>query len=269
MNNIISIEKLSYRYNNDFIFHKLDMNIKQGEWITVVGPNASGKTTLIKILSGLIITDSNILIDNLFLTKENLFKVRKNIGVVFEKPDNGFISETVKEEISLVMKNLLYDDKHIEDRIKEIAKIFNIEKILNCSPNYLSAGEKQKIALACAIAHNPKIVLLDEALCMLDHYNKTEILEILNKLNKENGLTILNVTQDLEESFYSNRLIVINDGEILLDGPPKQVMLYDKVLNKIGIELPFIVDLSIKLKLYGLLDEIFFNMDEMVDIIWK
>lgn len=269
MGNIISISKLTYRYNDDFIFHNFDLDIKQGAWLTIAGPNASGKSTLVKILTGLIITDNNITINDRLLSKDNLYFIRKNMGVVFENPDNSFICETVRDDIALILENLSYPKNEINKSILEISKILKIDNILSYDPHNLSGGEKQKVALACALVHNPKILILDEALSMIDEKSRNEILETLNKIHKEKNITIINVTHNLSESFYSNRLVIINKGEIILDGLPKKVMMYDRILNKIGIELPFVVDLSIKLKLYGLIDEINFDMNEMVDILWK
>lgn len=269
MKNIISINKLTYRYNLDFVLYNFNLYIKEGTWITLVGPNGSGKSTLIKILTGLIKTGNDILIADKLLTKENLREVRKDIGVVFENIESSFICETVREELILVLENLNYSKKNIDDRINEISECFNIKQFLNLDPYSLSGGEKQRVSLAVALINKPKILILDEAFCMIDECTKKDLLEILKKLNEKEKLTIINATHDLSESFYSNRLIVINKGEILLDGTPKDVMTYDKVLNKIGIEIPFIVDLSIKLKLYGLLDNITFDMNEMVNTLWK
>ena len=265
--NIISINKLTYRYLHDFVFHNFSLDIKETSWVTIAGSNKSGKSTLVKILSGLNMTDNDIKINNTQLNKENLKKIRQQIGVVFENPDNSFIYDTVKEEMKIILKNLKIDD--IDFHIDKISKIFNINYLLNKDPHNLSGGEKQKAAIACALVHKPKILLLDEAFLMIDNKEKNEILKTLKEYKDKENLTILNFTHDLEESFYSDRLIIINKGEIIIDGKPRKVMEYDRILNKLGIEIPFIVDLSIKLKLYGLLDEIMYNTDEMVNTIWK
>lgn len=265
--NIININKLTYRYNEYFVFYNLDLIVKKNSWVTICGPNKSGKTTLVKILSGLIKTDNDIVIDNMNLNDKNIEEIRKAIGVVFDNLDNGFICDTVREELKTILFNFKLNN--INERVEEIAELFNINNILDRDPRSLSGGEKNKALLACSLIHNPKILILDNAFSMLDSNEKKEILELLDKYKKNRGLTIINVTHDLSESFYSDRLIAINDGSIVLDGKPKDVMKYDTLLYKIGVDLPFIIDLSNKLNSYELIDKIYFDMEEMVNDIWK
>lgn len=265
--NIIDINKMTYRYNEDFIFYNLDLIINKNSWVTICGPNKSGKSTLIKILSGLIKTDNDIKIDSIVLNDYNVEKIRKVIGVVFDNLDNGFICDTVREELEVILHNFKLNN--IKERIKEISELLNITSILDRDPHSLSGGEKNKALLACALVHSPKILMLDDAFNMIDNNTRKELLQLLNSYKKNRGLTIINVTHDLSESFYSDRLIVINDGCIVLDGKPEVVMKHDTLLYKIGVDLPFIVDLSNKLISYELINKIYFDMEEMVDDIWK
>ncbi|MDD2203006.1 MAG: ATP-binding cassette domain-containing protein [Bacilli bacterium] len=269
MNNIIGINSLSFRYQSKFIFEKFTLNIKDGEWISIVGPNGSGKSTLVKILIGLLESDSNIIVDKLTLNRENIDKIRKKIGVVFENTEDSFVAETVADDIAFTLENLAYDPKEIGRMVEDIAMEFKIDDILEKEPNFLSGGEKQKVALASAMVARPKILIIDDALEMIDEKSKNEILEILNKLHKERYLTIITITQNLEETYKTDRMVVINDGNILIDGPTINVLEEDKIFNRIGLSLPFMVDLSIKLKLYGLIDHIILDMDEMVNALWK
>lgn len=265
--NIININKLTYRYNEDFIFYNFDLSITKGSWVTISGANKSGKTTLVNILCGLIKTNSEITINELIVNEDNINDIRASIGVVFDNPENSFICDTLKEEFESIIEN--HNLNNVEDRIKEICNIFNIEHLLERDPHTLSGGEMNKCLLACALIHNPKILILDEALSMLDKKSKEEILCILYKYNKSRNLTIINMTHDLSEAFLSERLLIIDDGVIVLDGKPKEVMKYDKILYKVGVDLPFIVDLSNKLNSYGLIDNMYFDMREMVSDIWK
>lgn len=267
MGNII-IDKLTFRYTDKFIFDKLSLTIESGEWLTIAGCNGSGKSTLIKILSGLILTLNDITICNLKLNKENLYDIRRNIGVVFDKIDDSFVTETVEDELAFPLENLCYKRKDIHNRINEVCSMLGINDLLNRGLNELSGGEKCKVALAVSIIHNPRVLLLDEALSMIDEESKEELLTELSKLHKK-GMTIINVTHDLRESYFSDRLIIMNNGSILLDGTPTKVMEYDRILNKVGIDIPFEIELSIKLKLYGLIDKIYTNTNEMVDDIWE
>lgn len=268
MGNIINVNKLTFRYKDKFIFDKFSLEIKEGEWVTIAGTNGSGKSTLLKLLSGFSIEDNDITICNMKLDKDNLYEIRKQMGVVFTNIDNFFVTETVEDEIAFALENLGYKKKYIKDKIIEVSNLLHLNNLLSKSPNELSGGEKCKVAIACILVYDPKIIMLDETLSMIDKEEKHNILNILNKLNKE-GITIINVTHDLSESYYSNRLIIINNGEILLDGKPTNVMEYDRILNRIGIEIPFEIELSIKLKLYGLIDKIYTDINEMVDDIWE
>jgi energy-coupling factor transport system ATP-binding protein len=153
--------------------------------------------------------------------------------------------------------------------IKDIAIEFKIDDILDKEPHLFSGGEKQKVALAAAMLARPKILIIDYALEMVDERSKNEILEILYKLRRDRHLTIISITHNLEETYKTDRMVVINNGNILIEGPTIDVLQEDKIFNRIGLNLPFMVDLSIKLKLYGLIDRIILDMDEMVNEIWK
>lgn len=268
MNKIIEINKLTFRYKDVFIFDKFSLDVYASSFTTIAGANGSGKSTLIKILTGIIKTDSDIKICDMELNNLNLYNIRKNIGVVFSDIDSSFLCETVYDDIAFTLQNLGYSRKKINDRINELSKIFNAKRLLDKSPNNLSGGEKCIAAILCALSHNPKILILDETLSMIDGNTRSHILDVLNEL-KNNGLTIINITHDLKDSYGSDRLVIINKGEVLLDGTPLKVMEYDKILNKAGIEIPFEIELSIKLKLYGLIDELIPNLNEMVDKLWQ
>lgn len=269
MSDIIKISNLSFRYPNKFVFEKLDLNVRDGEWLSIVGPNGSGKSTLIKILVGLLQADGKIIVDNLPLTKENLLATRKKIGLVFENTDDSFIGETVADDIAFALENLAYEPHEMEEVINNIAAKLKIENILDKDPRLLSGGEKQKVALASALVIKPKILIIDDALEMVDDQSRKDILSILKHLHKEMHLTIITVTHSLEETYNADRMVVMNSGNILVDGPVKDVLQEDKIFNRIGIEVPFMMDLSIKLKLYGLVDHIILDMDEMVNTLWK
>jgi energy-coupling factor transport system ATP-binding protein len=269
MENIITIKNLNFRYENDFLFNNLNLDIKKGEWLSIVGPNGSGKSTLIKILVGLLDNDSNTLIDGFQLNKSNIMNIRKTIGVVFENPDNSFVAETVRDDMAFALENLQYKPKDIHQMINDIATKLNIEDLLEKDPKLLSGGEKQMVAIASSLIYNPKILILDEAMSFVDSYEKEEIINLLKQLNKEDNLTIINITHNLEDTYYGDRIVVLNKGSILIEGPTKKVLKEEKLFNRIGIEVPFMVDLSLKLNLYGLVDDIILDMDKMVVALWK
>lgn len=268
MGNIIEVNNLTFRYKDRFIFDKFSLNIKKGSFVSITGSNGSGKSTLIKILTGLLKTDCDIKICGYELNENNIFNIRKNIGVIFDNPDNLFLCETVEDDLVFSLENLCYSVDEMKKKVKELSKELKISHLLNKNPDELSGGEKAKVALAIALIHKPKILLIDESISMIDEVDKEEIFELLSKLNKE-GMTIINIVHDLRETYYSDRLIVINDGKIMLDGNPLKVMEYDKILNRLGICLPFEIELSIKLKLYGIIDNLIPDVEKLVDTIWQ
>ncbi len=261
MNNIICINNLNYDYCNKKIFDNLSLSIEEGTWVTIAGPNGCGKTTLSKFLSGQI--------KNECLHFYKIHNIRKDIGLLGENPKNNFIMDTLRDEIILSFDNSKISINKIEERIEDVTDLLQIEDLLDKDPKTFSGGELQRASLACILIYNPKILILDDAFSMINYTEKQNIIKILKRFKKDNNMTIINLTDDLEESFGSNRLIIINQGKIVLDGKPKEVMESDVLINRIGVEIPFIVDLSSKLKLYGLVDDIYFDEDKLVEDIWK
>lgn len=266
MENIIVIDSLTYKIDNKLIFNNLFLNIKEKEWLTISGGNGSGKTTLVKIMTGLIKTSANIKICNMKLRNDNIDKINNYIGVV--SIENSNTATTVNNEFMLKLEKLGYSRYKIKKRINIISNILNIGHLLNRKLNSLSSIEKTKIFIAKAIIHKPKILIIDEALSNFDNEEKVFLLNIIKKFNDE-GLTVINITKDLSESFYSNRLIIISGGEILLEGSPKEVMNHDNILNKLSLQVPFEIELSKKLMLYNVIDRLYINIDEMVNNLWE
>lgn len=269
MKNIIKISNLNFNYKDKNIFNNLDLNIKQGSFTSIIGPNGSGKSTLMDIIVGLKEVDANIVIDGITLSKNTLIDIRKKIGIVFEDADNTFVTETVRNELSFSLENLKYDKKDIDKKIKEISELLNIKDILDKNPHNLSGGQKQLVALGCALVINPKILILDESLSMLDEKERTKILKLLVDINKSNNTTIINITHNPEDILYGSDIVIINKGKVVKNGPTNQILSDEKLFKDNKLELPFVVDLSFKLKYYGLVDNIILDMDELVNEIWK
>ena len=266
---IVVIKDLNFSYKNKQIFQKLNLTIKQGSFTTIIGPNGAGKSTLVKLLTGILKTYSYVNIDGKILCHDNIKEIRKIIGVVFENPDDQFVAETVMDDIAFSLENMKLPKKEIRKRIKNVANYLNIENILEREPHSLSGGEKQLVALASALVIEPKILILDEALTMIDPIVKNWILNLLKDLHNKTDITIINVTHDVEESLYGDDIVVIHNGKIVLNGTKKDVLKEEKMFTKLGLQLPFMADLSIKLSYYGLIDDLILDMDEMVDKLWK
>lgn len=266
---IITVRNLNFKYNENYLFENFNLEIEAGKWVTIVGPNGSGKSTLIKLILGLLKTESYINIAGLLLSPSTIEDIRINVGVVFENPDYQFIGETVADDLAFSLENLGFSKVVIKEKINEISELFEIKDILNKQPHQLSGGQKQVVALASALIFNPKVLILDEAFTMVEKELTDSIFKILKEIRKRNNLTIINVTHNMEDSLFGDDILVINEGKIILNGPKEEVLKEEKELTNLGIELPFMASLSLKLKFYGLVDELIFDMDEMVDKLWK
>lgn len=261
---MIKINHLNFNYKNKMIFDDLNLLINKGEFVFIIGPSGCGKTTLIKIISGLIEGDFDIEINNTKDIQKNI----KNMGVALENVNDFFLCETVYDELSFKLKNLNYNKKEIDDKINEITKYFKIDNLLDVSPNSLSGGEKELVNIISNIIGNPEIIILDECMSMMDGMTKELIFKYLKKLNRENKITIICTTQDMNDILYGKRVILINDAKIILDEKLKKSF-NEKKYKQASLELPFMVSLSDKLKYYGLVDDIITDMNKMVNILWK
>lgn len=265
---MITIRNLTFKYRTKDMFDNVDMDIEKGKITSIIGPNGSGKSTLVKILVGLYRYNGKIEINNIPLLKDNRKEIRKNIGVVFTNPDNQFVAETVMDDIAFTLENMNYKKIDIRKKIEEVSKYLGIYDILECNPHDLNSNQKQLVSLASALVHDPKILILDEALTMLDPYDKEKILKILKELNSK-GLTILNISHDIEDTLISDKIYVLDKGKIVLSGTKEEVYKEEDKLHKLGFELPFMVELSNRLMFYDLIEHVIYDMEEMVDILWK
>lgn len=269
MDNMIVINNLFFKYDYKIIFNNLSLSIKKGTFTTILGNNGCGKSTLVRLLTGLEDSNRSILIDGMVLDDSTLFSIRRKIGVVFENPDNTLISETVMEDLAFPLENLNCSRDYIYSKINEISKYLGIDHLLNRCPRDLSGGEKQLVGLGCALITGPELIILDEAFSMVDSMSKLNMLKLLRKIKKDYNVTILNISHDIEESIYGDDIIVINNGRVIIQDNKKNVYKQEKELNKLGFELPFMVNLSNKLSYYDLLDDVLYNMEDMVDLLWK
>lgn len=263
MKDIIEIEGLTFKYNNKLIFDKLNLNIIRNKFTTIIGPNNCGKGILSKILLGIIKADANIKIDNLELNQHNVKNIRNMIGYIPNSIENVMLMDTVLDEI------LMFNDKIDNNKLENLLKYFEIEDILNVNPKHLSDGQKQLIYIISQIASNPKIIMLNKSLTLLDNLTKEKVLNLLKKICVENKITIINITNDTDEIIYSDYVVVINDGKVLINGLKEEVIDNEKLFKKLNLKIPFMVELYQKLKYYGLINKLELNMDKMVNKLWK
>lgn len=269
MDDIVVIKDLTFHYRQKKLFDRLNLNIKKGSITTIIGPNGSGKSTLVRILLGLYRFNGYVTIGEDALSKQSVKKIRRRIGVVFENPDNQFVAETVMDDIAFTLENMYYKRKIIFQKIEEISRYLGIEKLMERNPHELSGGEKQLVALASALVHDPDILIFDEAFTMIDPIQKDNVYKILKDLNKTKHITIINITHDMEETLFSDEIIVLDSGQVVLQGNKDKVFNEEKKFTDLKLDLPFIVKLSHRLIFYGLIDHLVYDMEEMVDYLWK
>lgn len=263
--NSIQIENLTY----EPLFDHLNLEVQRGSFLSLVGRNGCGKSVLIKILLGLISAQGTILIDGFQLNKKNKRQIRKKIGVVFENPDSNFVAETPREDMSTYLRNLGYSESKMKARITEVAEQFGITEVLDYSISNLSGGEKQIIALATVTLHKPSILILDDAFSMVDGITKEKMIKIIKRMNREEKMTVIQITHDMDDTLYGSEIAIIDSNQIILHDKKEKVFEQEKLLKRAGLELPFMASLSLKLQFYDLIDTMILDMDKMVNVLWK
>ena len=222
----------------------VNLKIKRGEYVAVLGHNGSGKSTLAKLLN-LILTPTvgKVFIDGTDvsspdLDEETVYDVRRKIGMVFQNPDNQLVATVVEEDVAFGPENLGLPREEIRRRINSALHLVGMQDYMRHAPHKLSGGQKQRVAIAGIIAMKPEVIIFDESTAMLDPLGRREVVDIMERLNREEGLTILNITHYMEEAARADRVIVINDGRVALDGTPYEVFAEVEKLHSIGLESP-------------------------------
>lgn len=265
---IIKTENLSFTYFDGDIeemdgteipaLKALNLSVKRGEYISVLGHNGSGKSTLAKLLNLILIpTAGKIYIDGKDvsdpeLSEDDVFEVRKKVGMVFQNPDNQIVATVVEEDVAFGAENLGLPREEIRRRVVNALNVVGMQDYARHAPHKLSGGQKQRVAIAGVIAMRPEVIIFDESTAMLDPIGRKSVMDIMEKLNREENITVLNITHYMEEAARADRVIVINDGEMVLDGTPKEVFSKVELLHSIGLESPQSTELVQQLKKIGL-----------------
>lgn len=265
---IIKTENLSFTYFDGDIeemdgteipaLKALNLSVKRGEYISVLGHNGSGKSTLAKLLNLILIpTAGKIYIDGKDvsdpeLSEDDVFEVRKKVGMVFQNPDNQIVATVVEEDVAFGPENLGLPREEIRRRVVNALNVVGMQDYARHAPHKLSGGQKQRVAIAGVIAMRPEVIIFDESTAMLDPIGRKSVMDIMEKLNREENITVLNITHYMEEAARADRVIVINDGEMVLDGTPKEVFSKVELLHSIGLESPQSTELVQQLKKIGL-----------------
>ncbi len=251
---ILSAEKVSYSYDKkNTAIKELSLTVEEGEYIAVIGHNGSGKSTLAKLFNGLLKpTEGEIIVDGFKSSDKNsLFEIRKRVGVVFQNPDNQLVASIVEDDVAFGPENLGINRKEIGERIDFALTSVGMQEFRKSSPTRLSGGQKQRIAIAGVLALKPKVLILDESTAMLDPQGRAEILEVIKKLNKEQGVTVIAITHYMEEVVSADKVYVLDDGVIALSGTPREIFKEKNVIKSLGLELPSASYIATKLKTSG------------------
>lgn len=270
---IIELKNVSFRYGEDQKLNALNnisLDIQEGEWITLIGPNGSGKSTLTKVMNGLIVPDAgDVIIDGITLDKKTLYEARKKIGMVFQNPENQFVGSTVEDDVAFGLENLFMPREEMLIRVKESLERVGMWELANRAPVNLSGGQKQRVAIASIIASKPQIIVLDEATSMLDPQGREEVLATIKEIKEEDNLTIISITHDINEAVESDRIIVMNEGQIVDQGVFEEISTYGDQLLELGLEVPFSESLKQALQEQGFnVPEKYLTDEEMMEFLW-
>ena len=262
----IKIRNLKYSYKDDDgsplgIIRDISLDIEKGEYIAIVGHNGSGKSTLAKLLT-LVVDDYDYLegsievdgveITSDDMTEDGIYDLRKKIGMVFQNPDNQLVATIVEEDVAFGPENLGLERAEIRRRVDDALATVGMTEFIRHEPHRLSGGQKQRIAIAGIIAMKPECIIFDESTAMLDPIGRRDVVATMERLNKEDGKTVINITHYMDEAVRADRVIVIDDGKILLDGTPADIFAEVDKLRGAGLDLPQCTDLTIRLKAKGI-----------------
>lgn len=233
----IEINNLIFGYSKKkILLNDLNLAINDGEYVTLLGHNGSGKSTLAKLIIGLYeAKGGEIKVNGLILNEENVTKIRENVGIVFQNPDNQFVGVTVKDDIAFGLENRQVPSNEIKETVLEYAKLVGMENELERNPEELSGGQKQRVAIASVLAFKPNIIIFDEATSMLDPAGVKEVMNTIKSLVGK--ITILSITHNLNEAIESDRVLVLNDGKIVLDGKPEEVFKEKEILKEARLDV--------------------------------
>lgn len=256
--------------NGKVALDNINLTIRQGEYIGLIGMNGSGKSTLVRLLNGLIKpTTGKVIIDGLDTGLPNqLMEIRRRVGMVFQNPDNQIVCPVVEEEVAFGPENLGLASSEINRRVNWALQIVGLEEMRYQAPQLLSGGQKQKLAIASVLAMMPKYLILDEPSSMLDPLGRQELLEYLKILNRQNGITIIFISHNLEDLIQADRLVVLDKGSIYVQGAPQEVFADEDKLAAIGLEPPDIYRIINKLAQEGyVIDDKINTVTELVEAI--
>ena len=272
MKQIIELKNVSFRYDKTVEEYQIDtvsFHVKQGEWLSIVGHNGSGKSTVVRLIDGLLEAESGeIYIDGKQLTRETIWEIRSKIGIVFQNPDNQFVGATVEDDVAFGLENQGIPRGEMLQRVEKAIDQVGMLKFKDREPSRLSGGQKQRVAIAGIIALRPTIIILDEATSMLDPEGREELMAVMRELQKKFQLTIISITHDLSEIALSDRTLVFQKGKLESSMTPRELFSRND-LNEIGLDKPFSKQVQESLSSHFPLKQDYLTESELLDQLWE
>ncbi|HAT4244164.1 energy-coupling factor transporter ATPase [Clostridium perfringens] len=272
--NMIKSEDLVFKYVNaeeqteKVAINHVSMEVKKGEFLVILGHNGSGKSTMAKHMNALLLpSGGKMYVDGLDTSDiENLWEVRRRAGMVFQNPDNQLVATIVEEDVAFGPENLGVDPKEIRERVDDSLKSVGMYEYRKHAPHLLSGGQKQRIAIAGILAMRPKCIVLDEPTAMLDPSGRNEVMKTIKEVNKKFGITIILITHYMDEAAQADRIIVMDKGEKVMEGVPREIFSQVEKIKSIGLDVPQVTELAYELQKEGVdISTEILNIDEMVN----
>ncbi len=241
---IISLKDVSFSYENEEntteVLKNISLDIKKGQFVAVLGHNGCGKSTLAKLFNAVLVPQKGkVFVKDIDTADEDkLLDVRRNVGMVFQNPDNQIVASVVEEDVAFALENLGVEPTEIRRRVDDALNAVGMYDYRESAPYRLSGGQKQRIAIAGTIAMRPDCIVLDEPTAMLDPHGRREVMKTVHELNDKFGITVILITHYMDEAATADRVIVMNDGKVILDDEPKKVFWNVKLLKSIGLDVP-------------------------------
>lgn len=273
MDPIIELKNITFKYDPEDArpaLNDVSLSIQKGEWVAIIGHNGSGKSTLAKTINGLLLPQAGtVKVGNLELNEENIWEIRKMVGMVFQNPDNQFVGSTVEDDVAFGMENQGIPREDMLTRVQNALEQVKMTDFKTREPARLSGGQKQRVAIAGVVALSPEIIILDEATSMLDPEGREEVIATIQKIKEQNDLTVLSITHDIDEAANASRVLVMREGQLIDEGTPEKIFSAGPKLIELGLDLPFPEKLKAALKARGVeVPATYLTEEGMVDWLW-
>lgn len=275
---LIKFDNVSFSYETEDengnpktekVLENFNFSIEEGSFVAILGHNGSGKSTVAKLTNGILFADEGTVTVDSILARDDdtIYDIRKTVGMVFQNPDNQIVSSIVEEDVAFGVENIGIPSDECRKRVDEALKTVGMYEYRLRTPSKLSGGQKQRVAVAGIIAMKPKCIVLDEPTAMLDPSGRKEVIDTVMKLNREEGITIVLITHYMDEAVKADRVVVMDDGKIKLDGTPEQVFSDTNKIKSLSLEVPQSTELVSRLGIRS--EKTVLNFDQCADLLYK